>query len=164
MQLGEGVEWTLHVCALLATLPEGTTLSARRLAAFYDVPPAYLAKQLQALAATGIVATVRGRGGGYRLARPAAEIALLSVVEAVEGREPVFRCAEIRQRGPSAGPGMTFAPVCGIAAAMARAEAAWRAALRAQSVADLVAGMQRDVSPEQRRRARAWLLTSQRSG
>ena len=52
------------------------------------MPPAYLAKHLQALAQAGIVESVAGRKGGYRLRRPAGEITLLEVVDAVEGTGP----------------------------------------------------------------------------
>ena len=72
MQLGEGVEWALHCCTVLALVPPDRTLPAARLAEFHGVPPAYLAKHLQALAQAGIVESVPGRKGGYRLVRPAA--------------------------------------------------------------------------------------------
>ncbi|MDQ1403208.1 MAG: hypothetical protein QOG03_1524, partial [Actinomycetota bacterium] len=102
MKLGQGVEWGIHCCAILALLPDGTALPSARLAEFHDVPPAYLAKHLQALAKAGIVTSTAGPKGGYRLARPAAEITLLDVVEAIEGRTAAFDCTEIRQRGPAA--------------------------------------------------------------
>ncbi len=66
------------------------------------MPPAYLAKHLQAMAHAGLVESTPGRNGGYRLARPAAEISLLEVIDAVEGGEPAFRCTEIRRPRPSA--------------------------------------------------------------
>ena len=68
------------------------------------MPSAYLAKHLQALARAGVLETVKGPRGGYRLARPPAEITVLDVVEAIDGDEPAFRCTEIRRRGPSAVP------------------------------------------------------------
>jgi Rrf2 family protein len=45
----------------------------------------YLLKALKALARAGVLHSVRGPGGGYRLARAAKRITLLEVVEAVEG-------------------------------------------------------------------------------
>src|SRR3954447_7011793 len=101
MQLGEGVEWALHCCTLLAVVPSGRAMPASRLAEYHGVPPAYLAKHLQALAQAGIVESVPGRKGGYRLIRPADQITLLEVVDAVEGTGPAFRCTEIRRRGPA---------------------------------------------------------------
>ena len=49
------------------------------------VPAQYLAKVLQDLARTGLLQSTRGRGGGFRLARPSDEIHLLEVVEAIDG-------------------------------------------------------------------------------
>ncbi|MFP5256953.1 MAG: RrF2 family transcriptional regulator [Acidimicrobiia bacterium] len=139
--MSEGVEWTLHCCTILATLPTGQTLPAAKLAEFHDVPPAYLAKHLQATAAAGITETVPGPRGGYRLARPATEVSVLDVVLAVDGEETAFRCSEIRQQGPTAGPPSLYRTPCGIARAMWRAEDAWRTQLRQTTIADLVADL-----------------------
>ena len=156
MRISEGVEWGLHCCTMLAVLPPDRTLPSARLAEFHDVPPAYLAKHLQALSRAGLVDSVQGARGGYRLARPAAEITMLDVVLAIDGDEPAFRCTEIRQRGPARVPRSGYVKPCGIARAMAAAEAAWRAELRARSIADLVSALPRDVSPEAAVKAVTW--------
>ena len=57
---------------------------------------------------------------------------------AVDGDDTAFRCSEIRQRGPITSPPEAFRRPCGIARAMWRAEDAWRAELRATTVADLL--------------------------
>lgn len=155
MQVGEGVEWALHCCTLLAVLPAGT-LPAARLAEFHGVPAAYLAKQLQALARAGIVESGRGPRGGYRLARPPAEITVLDVVEAVEGRQKSFQCEEIRQRGPAALAPSRYRSVCGIARTMYEADAAWRAVLAHKTIGDLVAGLAEDVPREAGVKAATW--------
>jgi len=49
------------------------------------IPARYLEQIFQRLRRAGLVASRRGPGGGYLLARPAAEITLREVVEAVEG-------------------------------------------------------------------------------
>lgn len=157
MQLGEGVEWAIHCCTLLAVLPDGTTLPSARLAEYHEVTPTYLAKHLQALREAGIVTSSTGRHGGYRLARPAEEITLLDVVLAVEGRQRAFRCTEIRRCGPSAVPTATYAKPCGIAAAMHRAEDAWRASLAETTVADMVGEAMRNAHPEALERGATWI-------
>lgn len=156
MRLGEGVEWALHCCTLLATLPPDRPLPAARLAEFHGVPAAYLAKHLQALARAGIVESLAGRKGGYRLARPATRITLLDVVEAVEGDEPAFNCAEIRQRGPAALESGAYKVTCSIARTMWAAEAQWRIELKKKSIADIARGLAGDVSPESAVKAAAW--------
>jgi Rrf2 family protein len=157
MRLGEGVEWGLHSCTVLALLPPGMSLPAARLAELHGVPPAYLAKHLQALARAGVIRSEPGARGGYSLARPAHEITLLEVVLALEGEEAAFRCTEIRQRGPAPQPAELAAlKPCGIARAMWRAEDAWRQALRDQTIADVVAGLAADVDPTTAAKAAAW--------
>ena len=156
MRLGEGVEWTLHCCTILALLPDGVALPAARLAEFHELPGAYLAKHLQALSKAGIIESVAGARGGYRLARPAGEISLLDVVLAVEGDEPAFRCTEIRRRGPTAVPADGYPKPCGIARAMWRAEDAWRRELAAQTIGDLMAGLAVDADPRAAQKGAVW--------
>ncbi|MGZ4676353.1 MAG: RrF2 family transcriptional regulator [Acidimicrobiia bacterium] len=157
MKLSDGVEWGVHVTTLLAALPPDGALPAARLAEYHGVPAAYLAKHLQALSRAGILESVRGPRGGYRLARPAAEITLLEVVEAIDGAESAFVCTEIRQRGPVACAPEEYRVPCGIQRAMSRADRAWRAELRSVSVADLIAGVLRDAPPDQLAAGARWI-------
>jgi Rrf2 family protein len=138
VKLSDGVEWGVHACTVLAVLPSDAALPAPRLAEYHGVPSAYLAKHLQALARAGVLETVKGPRGGYRLARPPAEITVLDVVEAIDGDEPAFRCTEIRRRGPSALPAREYRNPCGIHRVFTRADDAWRAELAATTIADLV--------------------------
>ena len=138
VKLSEGIEWGLHCATLVAVLPPDATLPASRLAEYHGVPAPYLAKHLQALSRAGILQSGSGPSGGYRLARPATEITVLEVVEAIDGDEPAFRCAEIRRRGPTARPAREYKGMCGVHAAMNRADAAWRAELRTVTLADLM--------------------------
>jgi len=138
MRLSEGVEWGLHCAVLVALVPPEQVLSAGRLAEYHGVPTPYLAKHLQALSRAGILESVPGPRGGYRLARLARDITVLDVVEAVDGTDPPFRCTEIRRRGPTGLPAREYRVPCSIHAVMATAEDAWRAELRRTSIADLV--------------------------
>jgi Rrf2 family protein len=144
MKLSDGVEWAAHVTTLLAVLPPDAALPAARLAEYHVVPAAYLAKHLQTLRRAGILESVQGPRGGYRLARAPEAITLLDVVEAIDGRESAFVCTEVRQRGPAACPPDAYRTPCGIHRAMSRADRAWREALREVTVADLVAGVMTD--------------------
>jgi Rrf2 family protein len=156
MRLGEGVEWSLHCCTFLAVLPPDASLPAARLAEFHGVPPAYLAKHLQSLARAGIVESVPGPKGGYRLARSADDITMLDVVDAVEGSAPAFRCTEIRQQGPAAVEPGKYRRRCSIARAMWDAEDAWREQLRTRTVGEIVRGLAVDVAPQAAERAMSW--------
>jgi Rrf2 family protein len=157
MRMSEGVEWALHCTTVLALVPPDLAMAGARLADFHGVPTAYLAKTLQALSRSGLVESVAGRRGGYRLARPAAAITLLDVVLAIEGDEPAFRCSEIRRRGPGAMPARYYPNPCAIAAAMWRAEEAWQASLRETTVADILGHLMQTVSPESAAKAATWM-------
>ncbi|MFE9749214.1 RrF2 family transcriptional regulator [Saccharothrix saharensis] len=139
MKLPVSTEWVLHCATTLAQLEPGATASAAQLAAYYDLPAPYLAKQLQALVKAGVLAATTGPRGGFRLARPAAEITLLQVVEAVDGASAPYECQEIRQRGRGALPAEDCRDTCVLAAKMADAHAAWRRTLAAESLADVLA-------------------------
>jgi Rrf2 family protein len=138
LKLGDGVEQAIHSVAMLAGLSDGGVLSAAAIAEFHGVSVSYLLKHLQALSGAGILETLPGPKGGYRLAKAPAAISLLDIVLAVEGPAPAFRCNEIRQRGPNPVPDRFFAKPCNISAAMLRAERVYRAELAKTSVADLI--------------------------
>lgn len=157
MKMSEGVEWTAHACVLLAALPKGVGLPAGALAEFHALAPAYMAKHMQALARAGVVESVRGAGGGYRLARAPRDISLWDIVEAIEGGEPAFRCVEIRQQGPCVSPQGDFRKPCEIHAAFARAENAWRIELKSVSLADMAAEVARKTTPQKRALLTQWI-------
>jgi Rrf2 family protein len=137
MKLSEGVEQAIHSVLLLAGLPIDGVLPASALAEYHGVSTSYLLKHLQALANAGLLMSVPGPKGGYRLARDPKQITLLDIVLAVEGPEPAFRCSEIRKRGPSPIAAHFHKAPCGINVAMLRAEKAYRAELEKVSIADL---------------------------
>jgi len=157
MRLSEGVEWGLHCAALAAVLPPGATLPAARLAEYHAVPTPYLAKHLQALSRAGILGAVPGAGGGYRLARPATEVTVLDVVEAIDGSEPSFRCTEIRRKGPTRLPAHEYRVPCSIHVVMQRADDAWRDELRATSIADVVGMVAASAPPEALVKGLGWM-------
>lgn len=137
---GSGVEYGLHCLLYLVDAPAEQPPSARDLAEFQGVSPTYVAKLFTQLEKAGLVASAEGVGGGFRLARPADEITILDVVDALEGRKPLFQCREVRARcilfadNP---PNWASRGTCAIHAAMREAEAHMRRSLQSQTLADL---------------------------
>ncbi|KPI28315.1 RrF2 family transcriptional regulator [Streptomyces sp. NPDC048253] len=150
-----GVEWALHCCVVLTSVEE--PVPAARLAQLHDVPPTYLAKQLQALSRAGLVQAVQGKSGGYVLTRSPALITVLDVVQAIDGPGPAFVCTEIRQRGPMASPPEACTAPCAISRAMASAESAWRASLGSVTIADLARDVESDYGSGALAGIGAWL-------
>ena len=84
----------------LASLEPGAQAPIAEIAARRLLPEPFLRRILRKLVAAGLVATVRGAGGGIRLARPAKEISLLDVVRALEGGLVLNRCVDDPQACP----------------------------------------------------------------
>ncbi|MFT4537750.1 MAG: Rrf2 family protein [Planctomycetota bacterium] len=71
---------------------EGELVSAREIGEQYPVPRRLLAEVLKDLGRAGLIDSQRGATGGYRLARPAIEIDLASIVAALEGSPLLIGC------------------------------------------------------------------------
>ncbi|NMC70348.1 MAG: Rrf2 family transcriptional regulator [Myxococcales bacterium] len=84
LAISDAASLALHTAGLLAADP-ARRRPARELAATLGVSQAHLAKVLQRLARAGLVHSVRGPAGGFVLRRPAGEVTLLEVYEAVMG-------------------------------------------------------------------------------
>ncbi|MFD3522422.1 RrF2 family transcriptional regulator [Streptomyces sp. NPDC058653] len=138
MKLPVSTEWVLHCATSLAQLDPGAGASVAQLALYYDLPAPYLAKQLKTLVKAGVLTASTGPRGGFRLARPASEITLLQVVEAIDGTSPPYECREIRQRGRGALPAEDCRRTCVLAEKMADAHEAWRASLAGVTLADIL--------------------------
>lgn len=136
MRMAKGVEWALHTLLNLDMIGGGPVGSAQ-LAEAHGLSASYLNKQLQQLARAGLVVSVPGPRGGFRLARPLEAISLLDVVEAIEGGAEAFRCTEIRCSGRIGELSPPPTGTCAVNAAMRRAEEAWRQALAAQNLSGI---------------------------
>ncbi|WP_439616894.1 RrF2 family transcriptional regulator [Shinella sp.] len=158
MILKSQVEWALHCCAILAGLPDGRYLSTKALAEFHGLPKEYLSKALQSLSQAKLVESTLGPSGGYRLARPTAEITFLDVVEAVEGKERTFVCSNIRANNPCRPEGYCEAGPCAVARVMWDADEAWRAKLRSVSLAALVQTLEQEIPTTLWQSSFQWVL------
>ncbi|MBU8976531.1 MULTISPECIES: SUF system Fe-S cluster assembly regulator [unclassified Lysobacter] len=72
---------------------EDSVLSASELAERAGLEATTVAKVLKPLAQAGLVEGFRGANGGYRLARPADDIGLIEIVEAMEGPLGMTECS-----------------------------------------------------------------------
>ena len=81
--LSQTTEYALRALVLLASA-EGEIFSTQQIAEATQVKREYLSKVLQGLRRAELVFARPGVGGGFRLARPPAEITVLEVVESVD--------------------------------------------------------------------------------
>ena len=97
MKLSIGIEYALHCLLYMVDMPPGKPVGIKDLASFQGISETYLSKVYTKLSKAKIVKSVPGVKGGYELCKKPEDITFLDVVEAIEGKEPMFKCAEIRQ-------------------------------------------------------------------
>jgi Rrf2 family nitric oxide-sensitive transcriptional repressor len=102
------------------------------IAASYDISETHLMKVAHQLGVGGFVETVRGRGGGLRLAKPVEAIGLADVVRYTEPDMAIVQCFK-----PVDGP-CTIRPSCVLRRALEKARDAFMAVLADYTLADLV--------------------------
>ncbi len=85
MRISAKTDYALRAVVELAGAEDDATVKGERIAAAQDIPLRFLESILLTLRHAGIVTSRRGADGGYRLARPAAEISLADVIRAIDG-------------------------------------------------------------------------------
>jgi Rrf2 family protein len=94
MKISTRTEYGIRVLVTLARVGEtDTCLSLTEIAKREKLPHAYLEQLVGDLRRAGLVSATRGQSGGYRLARPAADIAMTDAVRALEGPLLEMPCA-----------------------------------------------------------------------
>jgi Rrf2 family protein len=96
-----------------------------------SIPKSFLAKIFQNLVKAGLVRSIRGAGGGFALTKPAAEIPVLEIIEAVEGRIVFQRCKMERAECEHVGG-------CALCGLFERAQDGLKEALTRTTLADLI--------------------------
>jgi len=156
---GSNVEYGLHCLLLLASRPADRPASARDLAEFQGVSPSLVAKLFTRLKDAGLVEAVEGIGGGFRLARPAEAITVHDVVQALEGRKPLFDCKGIRANCvlfDGTAPAWATRGLCEIHQVMLQAEARMADALRQHTLASLARAVAGKTPAAIRAQGAAW--------
>jgi FeS assembly SUF system regulator len=96
MRLTHLADYAVVIMTAAARREAGARLSASELAQDTGVPLPTTQKLMGRLAAEGLLTSVRGAAGGFALARPAGEITLADIVEAVEGPIAMTVCSDGR--------------------------------------------------------------------
>jgi Rrf2 family protein len=120
MKLTAAGRYALRALAHLAALEGNTWVASHDIARPCGIPEDFLLKVLKRLATAGLLHSLKGPNGGYRLARPAKSITLLEIVEAVDG--PVRGLVPGVESAAGAQLDRRLAAVCDAAADAARKE------------------------------------------
>lgn len=132
MQLTRYSDLSLRVLIYLAVRREGLA-TIEELASAYGISKAHLMKVVHQLGRGGFLETVRGRGGGFRLAREPEQIRVGEVVRYSEGKLDLVECFDpVRNR-------CCIAPACGLRGVLEEALGAFLETLDRYTLADLVA-------------------------
>ena len=133
MRLTDRTDYAFRVLMYLAA-NGGRLATADKIAARYGISRSHLNREVWTLGRAGHVETVRGRGGGLRLARPAETIPLGAVARLMERGIPLAECF------PGGAGACRIDSCCGLKGILAEAEAAFFAVLDRATVDDLVRG------------------------
>jgi len=89
--ISQTAQYALRAMVYLAQYP-GSSHTNQQIARVTRVPLGYLAKVLQNLSRAGLITSRRGLGGGFALAKPAEEISIYEVVQAVDPIPRITSC------------------------------------------------------------------------
>ena len=92
MQITRQADYAIRAILYLAQLGPDEKASTSQIAEEKDIPLSFLAKIIAQLSVAGLLQTMRGARGGVTLARPAKDINLLEVVEAIDGPIQINEC------------------------------------------------------------------------
>ncbi len=93
MLLSQTAEYALRAMAWLACHSPEQPVRAKDLSKETAIPVHYLSKILRRLVLGGLLASQKGQGGGFRLARPPQEIRFVDILAAVDAYPQPGRCA-----------------------------------------------------------------------
>lgn len=131
MHLSTFTDYTLRVLMYLA-ITGNRLATISELASAYGISRNHLMKVVHQLSRGGLVTSVRGKGGGIKLARQPAAILLGRVIRASEGETPIVECFSKDKRG------CRLAPACRLNHILADAFDGFFEALDAYTLADLI--------------------------
>jgi Rrf2 family protein len=92
MKLSTRARYGLRALIDLGLYGETETVSIQSIAVRQNISESYLEQLMALLKKAGLVVSIRGAGGGYRLGKPAEEISVGSVLRVLEGSLEAVRC------------------------------------------------------------------------
>jgi Rrf2 family protein len=96
MNVGRRVDYALRALCYLAAQDDDRAVTCTEIQARQSVPPSFLSKILRRLVAAGVLESVPGARGGFRLGRPADRISVRQVYECIVGQLSLIDCVERR--------------------------------------------------------------------
>ena len=129
MKFSKATDYALHTMLFLTAATPQKPVGVQRLAEQQKVSPTYLSKILTKLVKAGMIESITGVNGGYRLKRNWEDISFLDIIHAIEGSASLFDCS------------VDHGPDCPIQKVVLAAEEKMEEHLRNQKMSDLVREM-----------------------
>jgi Rrf2 family protein len=85
LRLTRAASYAVHALVFMATQKQKGPMASHNIAKARGIPERFLLKVLKPLVSARLLLSIKGPNGGYRLAKPANEISLLEILEAVDG-------------------------------------------------------------------------------
>jgi Rrf2 family protein len=153
MKMTAGVEQAVYALLLLNRLPKQAMLSGESLSQQLHVSPTYLQKLMRKLVRAGLVSSVPGVKGGFRLQAVPENIRIYDVYIAVEGLESFYRSNGIFHTMFQLKENTT----CLLSDVMEEAESAWQSILKRTTIALLHQALNNTSSKESLTKIDSWL-------
>ncbi|MBB1318463.1 Rrf2 family transcriptional regulator [Shewanella sp. SR43-4] len=131
MQLTRYTDFGIRILMYLAVQSERETLfRIAEVTSVFDLSSNHVAKIIHQLGKMGYLQTVRGKSGGFRLAKPADEVLIGQLVRDLEHSLAPIDCES---------PYCRFTPICRLKGVLAQAVSAYLVVLDQYTLADIVA-------------------------
>ncbi|KIO60342.1 hypothetical protein B4064_3613 [Caldibacillus thermoamylovorans] len=129
MKFSKATDYALHTMLFLTAATPDKPVGVQLLAEKQKVSPTYLSKILTKLVKAGMIESITGVNGGYRLKRNWGDISFLDIIHAIEGSASLFDCS------------FDHGPDCPIQKVVLAAEEKMEEHLRNKKMSDLVQEM-----------------------
>lgn len=130
LRMSRLADYATVVMTDIARTPHGVH-SAAEIAGRVGVAPPTVSKLLKTMARAGLLESLRGPKGGYRLARARAEISMAQIIDSIEGRAALTQCAETPGR-------CEYETRCAVRGNWRRIDAVVRRALERVTLAEMI--------------------------
>lgn len=131
MQLTQHTDYALRTLIFLSLAPQEQLATIQQIAEAYDISRNHLMKVVSKLAAKGYIVSVRGAGGGIRLAQAPADIRIGKVIQDLEPLNGLVDCMRANNR-------CVISSACSLPAMLDRASMAFIAELNHYTLQDLL--------------------------
>ena len=137
LKFTSATDYAIRAMIHLACVPDGMHVLRDDVARAQRIPSSFMAKILRSLVRANLLHSSRGVKGGFSLARPATDITMLDIVEAIEGPIRLISCAG----DPN---GCEWVDECPAAPVWTRVQDEMRATLEGHTLEDLVSTPRRN--------------------